>query len=85
MERVHVYHVNTSIGLNLLMEASTNATTIEVSDIPYNQQVTVSIVSVNCYSESAKAKFNFTISENLLIIIKYLLSNIVVFLQIAAT
>ena len=83
VERVHVYHVNTSIGLNLLMEASTNATTIEVSNIPYNQQVTVSIVSVNCYSESAKAKFNFAISESLLIIINHLLSNF--FLQTAAT
>ena len=73
VERVFMYHVNTSVGLSLLMEASTNTTSIEVSNIPYNQQITVSIASVNCYSESAKATFNITISE-----IKYFLGFIVV-------
>ena len=58
-----MYHVNASVGLNQLTETSTNTTAIEVYDIPYNQQITVSITSVNCHSESAKAKFNFTISE----------------------
>ena len=78
-----MYHVNTSVGLNLLMETSTNTTAIEVSDIPYNQQITVSIASVNCYSESDKAKFNFTISEILIFSSNYFQLSCILTLQTA--
>lgn len=63
VERVYMYNVNTSFESNLLMKNNTNTTAIEIADIPYNQQIRVSITSVNCYSESSKAKFNFIISE----------------------
>ena len=61
--RVDMYHVNVSYEPNITMNYSTNTPAITVEGIPYNQQVIVSITSVNCYSDSERAYFNITISE----------------------
>ena len=59
-----MYHVNVSYEQNqLVMNYSTNTPAVTVEDIAYDQQVLISIVAVNCYSESERAYFNITISE----------------------
>lgn len=61
--RVDMYHVNVSYEPNMLMNYSTNTPAVTVEGIPYDQQVIVSITSVNCYSDSERAYFNINISE----------------------
>ena len=61
--RVDMYHVDVYYEPNLLMNYSINTPAITLEGIPYDQQVIVSIASVNCYSDSERAYFNITISE----------------------
>ena len=61
--RVDMYHVNVSHEPNMLMNYSTNTPAVIVEGIPYDQQVIVSIASVNCYAESERVYVNITISK----------------------
>ena len=63
-ERVDTYHVNVSYEpQQMQMVTLTPAVTVE--GIPYDQQVVVSVVAVNCYSDSERAYINSTISESI--------------------
>ena len=63
-ERVHMYCVNISIGLNqMTSRIDTNTPVITLDQLPYNQEITVEIASLNCYSESAGVTFNFLVSK----------------------
>lgn len=61
--RVDMYHIYVLYEPSKYMNYSTNTPPAIVEGIPYDQQVLVSITSVNCYSESERAYFNVTISE----------------------
>ena len=40
-----------------------NTATVNLEDMPYNEQITVSISAVNCFGESVKLNISFTICK----------------------
>ena len=61
--RIDMYHMNISYDTNQ-QQLFTNTPIGVVEGIPYDEQVLISVASVNCYSESERVYFYLTISEN---------------------
>lgn len=77
MGRVDHYKVNVtsyetqSVDISLM----TNTSSAEVEGIPYDQNITIVITSVNCYSENEGDTFTINISEEIFLSVCHLLAN----------
>ena len=62
--RVDSYFIKISVGSNDSQQFSVAVASLNLNDIPYNENVTVSISAVNCIAESEDINISFVISKH---------------------
>ena len=66
--RVDSYNIKISVGSSNSQQLSATMPGLKVNQIPYNENVTVSISAVNCVAESEEVNISFVISKHFHII-----------------
>ena len=61
--RVDKYNVNVTIGLNNTLNFSVTEPRLTLAKVPYNEDITVTVSTVNCVTESQKVNISFVISK----------------------
>ena len=57
-------HYNVYLQTQTMMEEfQVNVATINLDGLPYNEEITISITAENCFAESEKLNFTFTICK----------------------
>ena len=60
---VDKYNVNVTIGLNNTLNFSVMEPRLTLAEVPYNEDITVTVSTVNCVTESEKVNISFVISK----------------------
>ena len=61
--RVDSYNIKISVGSNNSQQFSVAVPSLNLNQIPYNENVTVGISAVNCVAESEEVNISFVISK----------------------
>ena len=62
--RVDKYNVNVStVGLSSTFNFSIKESRLTLDEVPYNENITVTVSAVNCVTESEKVNISFVISK----------------------
>ena len=62
--RVDSYNIKISVGSNNSQQFSVTVPSLNLNQIPYNENVTVSISVVNCVAESEEVNISFVIGKD---------------------
>ena len=62
--RIDSYNIKISVGLNNSEQFSVAVPSLNLNQIPYNENVAVSISAVNCVAESEEVNISFVISKH---------------------
>ena len=61
--RVDKYNLNVTIGLNSTLNFSVTEPRLTLAEVPYNEDITVTVSTVNCVTESEEVNISFVISK----------------------
>ena len=62
--RIESYNIKVSVGSNNSQQFSVAVSSLNLNQIPYNENITVSISAVNCIAESEEGNISFVISKH---------------------
>ena len=63
-ELIESYNIKISVGSNNSQQFGVAVPSLNLNQIPYNENVTVSISAVNCVAESEEVNVSFVISKH---------------------